>query len=320
MYFLNRLFRPEIFQGKHRSRNYFEGWYFKLIDNSGAHAFAIIPGVSYGDSDSDAHAFIQVINATNNKTYYFKFDISEFAFSEEEFSVSIGSNLFSKNALTLNLSNEQFSLTGTLAFSNIFPYPKTRFKPSIMGPYYFFPFMECFHDVINVQHDILGCLQVDGAETCFDGGVGYLEKDWGTSFPESWLWLQSNHFDKENASLMFSVARIPFLGRKFNGFISYLRTNEDFYLFASYTGAKLITFDFENKNSRIVIKDRKYTLKISGEYTQSGELIAPKNGLMTRKIKESISSNVEVELLDAKGNLLFKGCGEKVGMEIVSAD
>ncbi|WP_243392439.1 MULTISPECIES: tocopherol cyclase family protein [unclassified Mesotoga] len=27
------------------------------------------------------------------------------------------------------------------------------------------------------------------------GGKGYIEKDWGRSLPDAWIWMQSNNFD-----------------------------------------------------------------------------------------------------------------------------
>ncbi len=48
MYLLNKLLNPEIFQGQYKKKNYFEGWYYKLIDSSQNNVWAIIPGISYG--------------------------------------------------------------------------------------------------------------------------------------------------------------------------------------------------------------------------------------------------------------------------------
>ena len=54
-----KLFNPEIFQGKYKKRNYFEGWYYKLFDSTFMHPLIIIPGISMNQSDS--HSFIQII-------------------------------------------------------------------------------------------------------------------------------------------------------------------------------------------------------------------------------------------------------------------
>ena len=53
----------------------------------------------------------------------------------------------------------------------------------------------------------------------FYDNMGYIEKDWGTSFPNKYFWLQCNDFATGNASIMISVAEIPFLGTKFTGCI-----------------------------------------------------------------------------------------------------
>lgn len=46
-------------------------------------------------------------------------------------------------------------------------------------------------------------------------------------------------------------------------------------------------------------------------------LKAPKNGLMSRKISESITSIVKVVLKDKKGNIIFKDYGHRAGLEVV---
>ena len=46
---MNRLrafFNPERFQGWGRTRDYFEGWYFKSVTHDGSQALAIIPGIA----------------------------------------------------------------------------------------------------------------------------------------------------------------------------------------------------------------------------------------------------------------------------------
>lgn len=40
---ISTFFNPERFQGRHKRKSYFEGWYYKIIDASEKYAFAIIP-------------------------------------------------------------------------------------------------------------------------------------------------------------------------------------------------------------------------------------------------------------------------------------
>jgi tocopherol cyclase len=320
MFGISKAFKPEIFQGKHKSRNYFEGWYFKLVDESEENAFAVIPGISHGESAGDSYAFIQVIDASSYDTHWFKYDISEFKYSEADFSISIGENTFDSNHMSLNLDKGDFRVKGKLSFHDIVPFPKSILSPGIMGPFSFVPMMECYHGVVSICHRIEGSMAIGGREIDFGNGSGYIEKDWGKSFPEWWVWIQSNHFEEKNVSLMFSIAKVPWLKRHFTGFISFLRVEGRLYRFATYTGARINSLEYGNGNIKISVSDRKYSMTISGCYKESGILKAPKDGMMHRKIAESISSDVVVTLTDRQGSLIFRGSGKNAGMEIVGEE
>lgn len=316
MYILSKLFNPEIFQGKFKSKNYFEGWYYKIVDKDESNSFAFIPGIAY-DRDKNGHAFIQIIDSCHYKTEYFKFPISTFAYSQKTLDVVIKNNRFTKNSMDINLPDRDYPVIGSLSFYDIESFPKKITRPGIMGPYSFVPFMECYHGVVNIHQKIKGRLMINNKEVDFTGGYGYIEKDWGRSFPKWWIWMQSNHFKKENASLMFSIAKIPWLKNHFTGFISFLKLEDKIYLFATYTGASIEHLEYKNGTIEILVRDKKYSLSISGEYNESGILKAPKNGLMDRKISESISSTVKVVLKDKNEKILFEDEGKNAGLEVV---
>ncbi len=62
-----------------------------------------------------------------------------------------------------------------------------------------------------MDHSVSGELEFNGEPVDFSGGRGYIEKDWGSYFPEGYIWLQSNHFDEPGISAKTSVAKIPWL-------------------------------------------------------------------------------------------------------------
>ncbi len=316
MYNISRLFNPEVFQGKYKTKNYFEGWYYKIVDADETNSFALIPGIAY-DKDKNAHSFIQVIDSIEYRTEYNRFHISDFKFSYNELDVAVGKNRFTKDSIEINMENEDYPVSGHLEFYDIEPFPKKLFSPGIMGPFSFVPFMECYHGVVNIHHSIKGKLMINNNLVDFTGGYGYIEKDWGRSFPKWWVWIQSNHFKEKDISLMFSIAKIPWLGTHFTGFISFLKIKGKMYLFATYTGAKVKHLEYKDGTIEILVEDRKYSLSISGKYKESGVLIAPKNGLMERKISESISSTVKVSLKDKNGKLIFEDYGQNAGLEVV---
>lgn len=316
MYTIKKLFNPEIFQGKYKKKNYFEGWYYKLVDKEGKNSFALIPGVAF-DKDKNAHAFVQIIDSIGHDTDYFKFDISKFRFSQDTLDVSVENNHFKKSSISVDLKNEQNSVIGDLEFYDIEAFPKTIFRPGIMGPFSFVPTMECYHGVVNIHQKIRGSLMINDKLVDFTGGYGYIEKDWGKSFPKWWVWMQSNHFKQTDVSLMFSIAKIPWLKTHFTGFLSFLKIGARIYLFATYTGAKIKTLEYTNGDIFIVVEDKKHSLTITGKYKESGILRAPKNGLMERIISESISSTIKVVLSDKDGNIIFDDYGKNAGLEVV---
>ena len=208
MYSIYKLFNPEIFQGKFKSKNYFEGWYYKIVDKDQSNSFAFIPGIAY-DKNKNGHSFIQIIDSLNYRTEYFKFPISKFSYSKKELLVEVDKNIFTRNSLDINLQEGDYPVFGNLKFYDIEPFPKKLTRPGIMGPFSFVPFMECYHGVVNIHQKIKGSLTIDNKKVDFTDGYGYIEKDWGRSFPKWWVWIQCNHFTKRDASLMFSIAKIP---------------------------------------------------------------------------------------------------------------
>lgn len=315
MYWLRKIWSPELFQGIYKSKNYFEGWYYKLISADHKHIYAVIPGIALGSSPADAQAFIQVINGHTGRADFFKYPFSDFTYDQRRFAISIGGSSFSQEAISLNLANSDLHISGELHFHDIIPFPKTFINPGIMGPYSFVPFMECYHCIVNVNHKISGELRINGHIADFSSGEGYLEKDYGKSFPREWIWIQANHFDKQQTCFMFSLARIPWLGSSFIGLICFLLIGNRLYRFATYNGAKLERISLQDKvlQATIVKKDQVLVFKATG--SPGGFLQAPKNGLMTREIEESITTRVEVMLTDVN-DIIFSGQSDNCGMEL----
>ncbi len=316
MLFINHLRRqralwnPDMYHGWGRTRRYFEGWYFKIVDPSETYAFAVIPGISYG-LDGKNHAFIQVLDGKRCTAAYHEFDAADFIPSPKGFEVRVGNNFFSGRRIHLDLPE----LRGELQFRDPYPWPRTLGAPGIMGWYAFMPFMECYHGVVSMHHHIEGQLQVYGHAAGFDGGTGYMEKDWGRSFPGAWIWMQSNHFGAGNrVSVMVSVADIPWIGSRFTGYISGLLLEDRLFRFATYTGARLQA-SLGDHEVCIVLSQKGLRMEITAHQAGAGELVSPIQGNMTGKVNESMQATVDVALRE-NGRLLFEGAGRNAGLEV----
>ncbi len=305
--------QPDMYQGWGRRHKYFEGWYFKIVDATEKYAYAIIPGISMNDS-GEKHAFIQILDGKKCVSEYLRFCIDEFKHSTKKFEFQIGDNSFSNQAIKLNLE----TVKGNLFFSENIPWQKMLGAPGIMGWYGFVPFMECYHGIVSLNNTISGELIINGERIDFTNGKGYIEKDWGVSFPSAWVWLQSNHFHQElngkPISLFASVAKIPWIGTSFNGFIVGFLFKDKLYKFATYTGAKnkiVISID----RIELEFRDKTHTLQISAVKTGTGELVAPFKGGMTSKVSESLQSELHVKFYK-NSELMYEGVGRNAGLEI----
>lgn len=310
-----RLYKPSVFQGNLKKKNYFEGWYFKQVTKNLSRTCSIIPGIAL--VENDPHAFIQIMDSSAGYTDYARYPIGQFSYQTNHLYVKIGTSVFTERGMDLDINTGKTELIGKIDFGNVVHYPQTVFSPGIMGWYSFVPFMECNHGVVSVNHDLRGEMSFNGQSVDFNGGKGYIEKDWGTSFPEAWIWVQSNNFEEHDVSFMLSIAKIPWLGRYFIGLISFLFLNKKFYLFSTYNGSSFSEIRNNNELLEITLRNNFHKLKIRIIKNSFCDLAAPVSGEMSRRIKESIDSEVQLQLFDKSGEQIYTGTGTNVGLEII---
>jgi tocopherol cyclase len=310
-----KVYKPEVFQGKLSNRNYFEGWYYKHVSKDLCFVYSFIPGVSL--NPKNPHAFIQVINGLNGSSQYVEYPISSFCSHRNDLWLQIGESVFTAESININIDSEFIKVNGRLVYSGSVKYPSSYVSPGIMGWYSFVPFMECKHGIVSVSHMIQGSLTVNDQAIDFTGGKGYIEKDWGTSFPETWFWLHSNNFANSDACIMLSIAKIPWLGSFFTGFLGFLYFGGHFYPFSTYNKSVINEFELVDEKINVGIKSKRYQLRISATLKQSGILLAPDRGIMSRRIKESLDSELEVELSTPEGHIIYSDTAKRAGLEVM---
>lgn len=312
---------PILYQLKNKGGKYFEGWYFKQVALDSKSSICIIPGIT--KDKYDTHAFIQSIININNKsksrleTHYHKFSIEEFKYNEDPFSLRIGKNTFSSDKMELELSDNEYSLHGKISFSEFTKINTSLISPNIMGYYAYFPFMECYHGIVSMSHNLDGYLIYNKEIINFCCGKGYIEKDWGTSFPNEYVWFQSNNFKGSDASIMCSIARVPFLGTSFQGFICNLSLRGQEYRFASYNHSKLLKLSYTGNCVDITLTRSNLKLEAHAKMFDRGKLKAPKKGAMNTTVKEGLNGVVDIKLIEMSGVILFEGVGNPCGIELM---
>jgi len=132
--------------------------------------------------------------------------------------------------------------------------------------------------------------------------------------------MQTNHFDRNGISLSGSIAKIPWLGNYFIGYIFGFLYDKKLYKFTTYSGAKVTGLDVTDNNVMIRLENKKYRLEIDADRSEGIELPAPKLGDMTAKVNESLHSSINVTLLRKTGSdtkLIYSGTGKNAGLELV---
>ncbi|MCG8308138.1 MAG: hypothetical protein MI975_12155 [Cytophagales bacterium] len=309
---LQSFFNPERFQGWGKRKKYFEGWYYKAINKEETKAFAIIPGIAIDDT-GEKLAFIQILDGKSRTSEYIRFPGQSFNAKSETLELDIDKNKFTEFSIELNLSH----VKGRLDFEGNVPWPKPFYSPGIMGPYAFVPFMECYHGIVSMDHSISGTLQVNGEKIDFKEGRGYIEKDWGRSFPSAYTWMQSNHFNAQGISIKASVAKIPWIRNAFVGFIAGFWFDNALYRFTTYNRTRLVKCSINRELVEILFENKKYLLHILAKRDHATELASPILGVMDGRIEESMTSSIEVELTDKRSkSTIFHDTGRNAGLEV----
>ncbi|CAG8506004.1 1486_t:CDS:1, partial [Dentiscutata heterogama] len=103
-----------------------------------------------------------------------------------------------------------YCVQGQVSFDKMVPFPSTYTSPSVMGPFAFIPSLECNHGILSMNHRSQGNIEFTNEENkddfkkiIFENGCGYIEKDWGFDFPQSYIWGQTNNFMNEDGSSIF---------------------------------------------------------------------------------------------------------------------
>ncbi len=312
--FFKGIFHPEAFHGHGRSKRYFEGWYVKVVSADQKTRWAVIPGVFLGLDGGVNEAFIQLLDGSTGRSWYHKFDTSDFSASADEFDVTLGKNHFSSKGVTLDLPE----LRGSISFdSALDPWPVKPLSPGIMGWFGAVPFMECFHGIVSFGHSLAGDLAVEGKKVSFAGGRGYIEKDWGRAFPSGYVWLHSNHIDTDpEASLIGSVAIIPWIGRPFRGYIVGLKHSGKLHRWTTYNGAKEIELTITDTHVQWQLSSKDGLLTLSADRVRGGLLHAPIRTEMHQRVDETLDAVIHIKHTDLDGHVLLEGKGLVGAMEV----
>lgn len=343
-----------------QSGGFFEGWYYKLHQADGASTI-IIPGVIYTEmtsapsgsksDDAEGYAFVMCANPTKTEESE-RYTLHKYPFKSfsalrngSSWKVTIGPNEFTSNSIKLDLDAPGQRVFGYVKGDSTEQWLSTMLLPDVMGWFAWLPGMECRHGVVSLASSLSGMFELNGEKRSFEGGLGYIEKDWGTSFPRTWVWIQASHFESAStqigtgpnkpvrATLLLSVASIPFPSDtlelfRFRGFLGglWLPDNGGLYRFATYTGAVVERLQVSQDQSHVELSIRSAQYRIlveaSGNRNASVVLHGPKpGGKFEQYVQEMLDAQVSVKLVKRSNDeVIFSGVAKLGGLELESME
>lgn len=263
----------------------FEGFYFKGYSNE--NIFIIICG--YTKSKNNTVAFLQA-TIPGEKVNYYEYPLDQLITTKKLFTFKIGRNSFSKNGIIINEDGCNINIR----FNDFDSWPRTVLSPSIMGSLSHVPKVECKHDVISPHLSMEGNVQINATQLEINRGIGYIDKNWGRSFPKRYFWGHLNGFSDPSISLQFAKG-VPSWGPlRIPVHIGFLRINDELHVFRSWKKEKMTMINVGH--FEILIENKNWKIRIELKIGHSLKLRAPIEGELIDNIVEYAGGEAFVQI------------------------
>lgn len=280
-------YKPNSIRGTFERNKFFEGWFQKVYSKAHKASFILIYGYATHNSD-DAFGFLQIL-IPNQTPEIFYFPKNEVSCDIEQHIFRMGKNLLTTELIRINIKG----LTIDLNLKNTDPF--RTFKNS-MGYTYFIPNLPCYHSVLNSAQSVSGEIQHKGVRYTLDHEMGYLEKNWGTTFPESYFWVHAIDPNNPAISLLFSRAKIVWLGKTYIKHVGYLRFDGQQIELRALKNVTVSNSNISSENRSIQIRSASAQLDLALEYGREVLFKGPKDGALSRMIAHQTDASIKVSL------------------------
>ena len=300
-----RRFNPTQLQGNLEKNNYFEGWFQKIYSPEHDTSFIIIYGFATGNK-SEKTGFIQIC-LPNQEIIYLTFHKNEVICDKRKHFIQFGNHFISEHKIKIQTDEIQLDLD----FSKK---QEQQSGKNTMGNYYLLPNLPCYHAIVDGYHSVNGQIQYLNDSYTFTNAVGYLEKNWGISFPEKYIWMHA--FDAKNTDnqLLFSQADIKWNGRTFIKHLGFIKLNGIYFDLRKLKKCKTAISNKDENKQFISIKSKFLEIEMNISYKKPIFFKGPQNGKMERIIEHYNDIILEGKVLhkSSKTKLLLTGNMENI--------
>lgn len=304
-----------------KKKNCFEGWYFR--EQGKELTIAFIPALHY-DEEGRMTGSLQVV--LPEKSWFFAYDHPTNMNLPDSLFVVLGKNVFTEACIHLDIDEPGLSIKGDIYFDRDYG---TKFR--VMGPLDL-PIVSslasrvlpCGHHIWAMEQELSGELEIracygeiglcngkgdlrNGKVFSFDGGKGYLEADYGETFPKSYFWSHCNWFEEKPLRITCAGVELP--GDRRGCFAC---IDQDGYRvkLATYRGAKVEAFSPEGFR----IRQGKYVLEGWKMEGKPVTLQSPLGDAMSETTDEYLSCTVRYRLIHGE-DVFFDEISQRAAYE-----
>ena len=295
---LKRL-KPTQLQGNLDKVNYFEGWFQKIYSQELKVTFIIIYGFATENTD-DEIGFIQ-IHIPEQPIIHLKFNKADVYLDKFKHHIQFGSQLISNEKIYIKTECLQIDLSITTDAAN-----KVKFHT--MGNYYLIPGIPCYHCVMIKNSSVKGVIIYNEKVYPLSSAFGYLEKNWGHSFPKKYLWLHAKDPTNPSNQLLFSQADILWSNRLYKKHFGFLEVNGMSTDFRKIKRNKIIVH-LSSTGICITLDDFIIEVEIPSKFKTPILFESPSKGMMNDRISHFSDVRCSLKSKNNKGIIHSKMIG-----------
>lgn len=295
-----RRLHPTLLQGHINQFNYFEGWFQKVYIPEQNKSIIIIYGIATGNELTKT-GFIQLL-VPGHEVIHIDFHRDEIALSKRKHEVKLGRNYFSSNRIHIEYKLVELDL-------EIIPQTKKALKQNSMGNFYLVPGLPCYHSVLQINSSVKGIVKINNELIHIARSSGYLEKNWGTSFPEKYFWMHAQDPINSTNQVLFSQAEMRWRNKTFIKHVGFIQLNGKSFDLRKIRRKHLVCNVYNSNQLELSIGPIDTTFNFDLSEANNTSFNSPCNGKMSNKIIHNIDVPVLLEINDKtlKNSILLNG-------------
>ena len=288
---------------KHNTKVCFEDWYLRIVDAQGEKTLCCTVRLNKIGTNMQG-SLKGTLNIADEEK---QFEVTVTDASADSKSLKFGQNVLNNERVVLDLQKVSPAINGCLELNQVIDLNQSFLQPGAMGFYKYLPFMEFYQEVIVLNGVTTGVLQIDGKEVDFTGGNCYLQRQWGSKFPNIWLWAQCTNFDQPNdLTIMIGVARLKVLFNYYTAFVIPVYYNDQLEVFSNYNGGQIAKLYRYKGYVHLIVTQKNKVLDVKIYGRDELECVSSKESHGIRDVYECDQVKIEVKISE-QGNILWEG-------------